>query len=224
MRCVVVVAAYRASKWIDACLRSICEQQLPDDWKLELRVGVDGCEETARHLGRGFWYSRENIGPYIIRNSLVGEDPGDALAVFDADDVMLPGYLYRLVTLAGTDGIAGSARADINAEGKRTGGSWHFVSGVCVFSAQAWRSLGGYRPWRVVADHDIIARARALKIPVRMVGRSLYERRRHPDSLTASEAMGVHSRYREELRIRSNVLVSSGDLFVQPETVAMEGR
>lgn len=226
-RCAVIIAAWRAERWIAECLRSIRRQRVSGAWAIETRIGVDGCPVTSQkllELGVGHWYSERNVGPYIIRNSLIGMKRADAYATFDADDVMLPGYLERLLRLVRKDGIAGSARATIGEDGRLIMRRNNYGHGVAIYSHNAWVRLGGFRPWRITADSDLIARALKLGIPLRTTGRPLYRRRRHPGSLTQCPETKMGSDLREQLKALSRELRDAGDLVVEPETVQLTWR
>lgn len=268
----MIVAAHRARRdWLEACLRSIDAQRIGPGWAVDVRIGVDGCEATSALLlgmGRGHWWSAENVGPYLIRNSLIALDgfgslptcrgPGGAVATdergasggdsdspkallgapvspsaavppplppthyatFDIDDVMLPGYLARLVELAGPRGIGGSGRWRVDARGRRTSRTPRpYGEGVAVFSRAALEKLGGFRPWRIAADADAVRRAQALGVRVRSTREALCERRVHGRALTQGP--------REARRSAASAIragLAAGELVVALETVALEWR
>lgn len=99
----VIIPAFKATNYLEDCLDSILAQQL-DIPLLNIVVGIDGCLEswnTAKTLSVKygsavqFWYSRKNVGPYIIKNSLLKKIPRrDGLVLFfDSDDLMPKGLL-----------------------------------------------------------------------------------------------------------------------------------
>lgn len=230
LTCAVVMAAYRATPWILEALESIDAQQRHEGWAYSLRIGVDGCEETSRHLldaGRAHWFSTENVGPYLIRNSLIGLSPASAYAVFDADDVMCAEYLTTLLDAMGDGGVAGGARLQVDERRQRRVRKHPapFRGGVAVISHDAWMKLGGYRPWRIAADHDLVVRAQALKIRVAKVAEPLYERRVHDGSLTRDPKTGFGSPLRKKYKQMAYQLIKGGgEKYVTPETVELEYR
>ena len=226
-RCAVIIAAWRAEEWIEECLASIEAQERVRNWKVEIRVAVDACEPTSRKLlalGRSHWWSPENVGPYLLRNSLIAIERAHAYAVFDADDTMEPRYLERLLRLAGSRHIAGSARMTVNEKGRILSRRSPYAHGVSVFGHEAWERVGGYRPWRIAADSDLIARAKELGVRVRSTSRALYRRRRHPWSLTRAPETKMRSEAREAVKEESLSRIEAGDLVVEPETVPLEWR
>lgn len=224
----VIVAAYRTSAWIGECVESIRAQVLPPDTTMELRIGTDGCEDTSATLtalGVSHWHSPANVGAYVIRNSLMAQSRADYHACFDADDRMRPDYLAKLTKLATPKGIAGSGRISIDEQGlPKTGRTLGYVWGIAVYSEQAMGRLGGFRPWRMAADSDLILRAKAQGIPVRAHREALFERRVHPESLTQRQDTGMKSEARLKLKAEGARLVAKGQLWVQPVTTELEYR
>jgi hypothetical protein len=226
--CAVIIAAYKAERWINAALESVQGQRMPPGWKLRVMVGVDGCEATSgvlRASGVAHYWSAENVGAYVMRNSLIGLHPSDAYAIFDADDIMLPGYLEALIPAAGQRGIAGAGRVTIHEDGRPNGTRpLPYVWGVSVISHTAWCRTGGYQPWRITADSDLIRRAKALGIRVVSDARGLYQRRKHPGSLTQAEETSMKSELRASLKAQTMADVAAGRLTVEPVTVELERR
>lgn len=224
-RMAVIVAAFNAEKWLPDCLTSVHAQRLPSGWEMDLRIGVDGCPATASLLdsmGQPYFYSDENVGTYVIRNSLMAVAPADAWAIFDADDIMLDGYLVTLLRLAGSDGIAGSGRTTIDAAGKVVGATGgRFSSGVCVVSDVAMKRLGGYRPDRIASDVDLIGRAKIMNLPIGRCDQHLYQRRIHRESLTQAKPTRFGSRPRMNIASAHKRLRDAGAMFVEPVTAPL---
>jgi len=223
----VILAAHGASRWIAECLGSIRAQQMPSGWTVDLRIGVDGCRQTAATLdglGVPYYRSEKNVGPYLMRNSLIALRPADCYAIFDADDVMEAGYLQTLIALAGTDGIAGSARRTINHTGRVMGNTFgRFHSGVCVISHGAWTTVGAYRPERLASDVDMIARAGLLRVQIRKTSLPLYRRRRHRHSLTQEKDTGIGSTARTNTVAEHRRRRMAGEVVVPITTTELRG-
>ena len=224
----VVVSAWKATRYIIEALDSIRNQEPRKGWEYSLRIGVDGCEDTARLLDRAgtpYWWSPVNVGPYVMRNSLIGLQEATAYAIFDADDVMRPTYLLELLEWVGPGGIAGAGRTQIDETGKILRRRTRYKSGVCIISHAAWGRVGGYRPWPMAADYDLIVRAERLQVPVRAVAKALYIRRVHPSSLTQARDTGFKSQQRQDLARRTKSLAKHPhNLRVFPVTTELELR
>lgn len=222
------MAAWRATRFILEALESIDRQEPRPGWSYSLRVGVDGCEATSRLLfraGRPHWYSPKNVGAYVMRNSLIQLEPAAAYAIFDADDLMKRDYLRTLLGGIGSDGIAGGGRTHVDENRKLMRRRVGYRHGVAVISHAAWEKVGGYRPWPIAADHDLIMRAKNLGVPVRPTNKALYLRRVHPSSLTQNEKTGWGTELRRQFANRSKYLVKvMRDLYVHPVTTELELR
>jgi hypothetical protein len=222
------MAAWKATRWILEALESIDKQEPRPTWTYSLRIGVDACPETSRLLlraGRPHWYAQENVGPYVMRNSLIQLAPAAAYAVFDADDLMRKEYLQTLLAGVGVNGIAGGGRTQIDENRRIIRRRAGYKGGVSIISHGAWEKLGGYRAWPVAADHDLILRARALKVPVRPTNQALYLRRVHKASLTNDPRTGFKSELRRQFAGRAKHLTKLGkDLHVHPVCTELELR
>jgi hypothetical protein len=130
-------------------------------------------------------------------------------------------YLSTLLPLMQDDGIAGGARRTINAAGKIIDRDRPFRHGVCVINRQAWNLLGGYRPWRMIADLDLIMRARALEIPINGCDKVIYSRREHPDSITKSKVSGKRTPARREQKVVMRKHLAAEEYFVPITTVPL---
>jgi hypothetical protein len=103
----VFVAARAAARWLPDSLQSISRQVLPEGWRLQIRLGIDACEDTlafAKGLRMPNLETRffpQHVGPFVIFNSLAQATPSDILVRFDAADVMLEGYLGQQLEAVG---------------------------------------------------------------------------------------------------------------------------
>ena len=228
MTVAVIVAAYQArADWFDQCLASIdASAATATGLAVHVRIGVDGCAETATHLedlGRSYYWTPENVGAYILRNSLIRLAPSDVYVIFDADDVMLPAYLSLVMGALQSHAIVGPSRLDCAADltDKRF---FRYRHGVCAFRHEVLAKLGGYQAERLGADVDFIARARSARIHPHITGEPCYLRRRHPTSLTKAADTGFGSAARHQARKRMERLRLGGTVYVRPVTVPLEHR
>ena len=190
-------------------------------------VGIDHCPATLSiacglNIPRlSVYYFDRHVGPYIIFNSLANQVYSDALARFDADDVMLGGYLstqiahlnYRYSpTITQTLSIYTDSDlmpiATRLADGSFTpvdGRRLRPPHGPIMMARSAWNRLGGFQPWWCSADTEFICRAFWAGIHRRIVSEHLYLRRVHMSSLTRSEQTGYNSEirnyYEEQIKV-----------------------
>jgi hypothetical protein len=216
----VFVAARAAARWLPDSLQSISRQGLPDGWRLQIRLGIDACEETlafARGLRLPNLEARffpRHVGPFVIFNSLARETPSDVLVRFDADDVMLDGYLGEQLQVVGdatkpmithtwsilVDEQLKPTSAELfngkraAADGKRSAPT----DGQFLMTRPVLDLVGGFRPWWCHADSDFLLRALAFGCNRFVLPQYLYLRRIHAASLTQSETTGYHSELRRD--------------------------
>lgn len=190
-RLAVLLTAYQASAWVLDAVQSIqaSASALPAGVTVDLRIGVDACDTTARVLaaaGVGYYRPAENVGTYVLRNSLALVAPADAYVMFDADDLMRLPFLPTVARALETSAYVGPGRVDSDMRG----GPRHvkpYAHGVCAVRHDLWTALGGYHAERYAADQDLCLRATdcaGVWIPRDVAETPLYVRRRHPDSLS----------------------------------------
>ena len=72
----VIIAAYAAEKFIGEALESILMQNIPEGYKLDVIVGVDGCDETwnavcaLNYENVRYLKMESNQGTYITFNTI----------------------------------------------------------------------------------------------------------------------------------------------------------
>ncbi len=238
----VLIAAYQAPAWIAGCLEAVFAQQLPAGWRLQVLLGIDGCEDTVnavrslRHEALEVVYAASNQGTYLMFNTLMLYARGDLICRFDADDLMCPDYLLTQIQ-AIEDGADMSftwsiyADAELNripVYSKRNG--LEDADGHCrigwegqfVMRRAVWQRLRAFRPWRTSADTDFSNRARAAGFRLVVIEQFLYWRRKHANALTAHPDSNFQSPLRlavERLNAELLLQYQAGvhDLCVKPE-------
>jgi len=222
----VIVTAYDSAKWIEESLTSIYAQSAPLGWKIDVRVGIDGCATTRQkmdEIGASYWWSKENVGAYVMRNSLIGLRPADAYCTFDADDVMMPGYLEELIRLLGSTGLASPGiRYDCD---EWLGNLTLHKAGAAAqqaFTHEWLEKLGGFRSYRCESDADLVRRARVMGGQFKKMSAPMHLKRVHEGALTVAPETCVGSPRRGEIIAESWKLARAGELHVEPETTALD--
>ena len=227
MNVAVIVAAYQTrAEWLDECLGSIEASADQTSVTLDLRIGVDGCQQSATSLGdieQPYWWSSVNVGPYVMRNSLIALGPADAFVIFDADDVMLPEYFPLVVHALRTYSLVGPSRTECT-EALTPVEERPYRHGVCAFRPDVLTGLGGYQPERLAADVDFIARATRAGFHLHIVKPPCYLRRRHAASLTTAPRTGRESAERRKATHRMERQRLAGKVHVTPVTTPLEFR
>lgn len=244
----VIIAAYRADSFILEAIDSVLMQQLPDDYRLELVVGIDGCEKTGEVLsgaesgGVLIYRMKRNYGTYITFNTMMQFASGDLIVRFDADDVMLQSYLEKQIAVFEQEpevyltwtrnryiDTKGQFLPEMDLKDDDTLQFWQVRSpsnGQFMMRRELWTELGGFRPWRTTADTDFLFRMRFLGLTEHGIDEVLYYRRVHPHSLTQSKETGYDSQLRKETRAEMNeakeTRATREDCRVEPITGEVE--
>jgi len=101
-RVTVVIPAYNAEAFLPQTLDSV-ESQTYDDWDVVVAddASTDQTAEVVESRDSRFRVVRSpvNAGPAAARNNALKETSSDLVAFLDADDLLLPTYLERMVQL-----------------------------------------------------------------------------------------------------------------------------
>lgn len=213
----VLIAAYNARNWLMDCLDSVFSQALPPGWKMEILLGIDGCNDTlelTRHIQHPYlciFYLKNNSGTYMTFNTLMRHATGDLICRFDADDVMKPGFLSSQIQAIerGIDmTMTWSIYTDVNLNPTsyvlahevyhpENGLNRRGSEGQFIIKRDIWKRLGGFRTWRCGADTDFFKRIRAAGFSHAVIPEFLYFRRTHEDSLTTHPHTNFRSPFRK---------------------------
>lgn len=238
------MAAWQAQDFIAHAIDSVFNAEMPPGYELQLLIGIDGCNDTERTLSSlkddrmTVYRMAENYGTYITFNSLMKSATGDLIVRFDADDIMMAGYLDKQIavfeadpsvsltwTLSQQVGPEGESLPDPFANRSEAPAHWEIrtaANGQFMARRALWDSLGGFQPWRTTSDSDFLHRLRFLGFKEQGIQEVLYQRRIHPRSLTQSKATGYDSETRKTCR----EIMSQGretcskpeDCWVEPAT------
>jgi len=158
----VIVAAYKAERFIDQALSSILAQELPEGWTLQLLLGIDGCQKTKKAVQKikdprlTKYMMKRNRGTYITFNTMMKYAKGEAISRFDADDIMYQGFLYDALLKIEEGYSLIRYKLDVIDQNNKVKGSYPLGYGMVTFSRYAWDIVGGYQPWRCAADSEMI--------------------------------------------------------------------
>jgi len=203
----VLMAVGPVSRWLEEAAWSVLEQSLPNGWRVELLVGVDGCQGSLDVAVRirdprvAIFTSKVPLGTYVMANALLAHAHGELVGRCDADDVTRPGRLRAIVEAAEAGAAAVNTHfslADANLHEIRVCG--YPVDGAWFFKTSLMAMLGGWQPWPCGADSEILSRVRALKAKIGVVPRDLYIYRRHGSQLTEGSGTGADSLVRAKAR------------------------
>lgn len=222
----VLIAAYDAQHWLQDCLDAIFSQKLPQGWKLQVLLGVDGCEQTLQRAHElnypelSIVHIEKNHGTYITFNTLMRYATGELICRFDADDVMLPEFLFSQIPLLTskyditrtwsifTDEALQPTNKVLAHEVYHPEGGLNTrpSDGQFIMKRAVINALGGFKAWRCSADTEFSKRSRIAGYQIAIVEEHLYLRRSHINSLTAHPDTNFSSALRLSMQEQIDVL------------------
>lgn len=220
----VIVAAFKAAPYIGEMLQSFEKQKKINGWEYEIRIGVDACGETARELdilGIEYYKTESNVGAYVVRNSLIALGHSDIYTIFDADDIMEPDYLSRMIPLTEKHGFASSHKL-VFKDGDIINSNMGYGGGICFFTHELLEKLGGFSADRVSSDLDFTLRAMQSGIEIAICPEPLWRYRRLETSLTGNPATDCRSAYRAKIEARQDIQRSFNGFKIIPVTTEIK--
>ena len=191
----IIIPAYKATKYIDECLSSI-----KGNVEHEILIGVDGCEETYNHIKHldNVFYFPKNVGPYVIKNTLVNIAKYNKILFFDSDDLMDPGALDRLAKVI--DSVDYVRLNYINFNDKKLVNLFaqKMNDAVIAIDKYVFNRLNGFYPWKCGADTEFLSRLEFNKLKSFSLPDVFYYRRLHGENLTMRKETGHGSAIRSE--------------------------
>jgi glycosyltransferase involved in cell wall biosynthesis len=158
----IIIPAYQSEDFIEECLNSIKNQTFfIEHSDYEILLGIDACVKTlhkAAVISHNYenlkiFYFNQNVGPYVIKNTLTDYTKYDNILFFDSDDIMEPFLVERALTNFTEHDIARFTFANFtdDVSVKTTG---RLADGVFLIKKGKFNDVGGFLPWRCAADTD----------------------------------------------------------------------
>jgi len=179
----IIIPAYKAKAFLDECIASITEP-------CEILIGVDNCQETMEHIknNKGLYsrarlfYFTENVGPFVIKNSLSDEASHGKLLFFDADDVMIKGTIKQVDKL-----LDHTPYVKLNYLNffKLNKPDIHLRNdAVIAIRKDLFNKMNGFIDWRCAADTEFLKRLQFNHVKYSNAFGPCYYRRLHGGNLT----------------------------------------
>jgi glycosyltransferase involved in cell wall biosynthesis len=201
----IIIPAFEASEFLEECLTSISKQM--NNINYEILLGVDFCLDTLNWIIKNhhkfnnikyFWF-KENVGPYIIKNTLVDFAGSDNILFFDADDIMAPTMIEDFIKNIKTSTIIKFKYCDFNNSSginKPLPNKW-YGEGVFGIKKSFFEKLNGFEGWRCAADTEFHLRAKYNKIISKNIPNVSFYRRLHSKNLTIKSSTKYGSSIRQ---------------------------
>jgi len=202
----ILIPAYKAEKFIEECLDSIENQTyFKNNNNFEVLVGVDACQDTlnklknirSKYRNLRIFLMERNKGTYITINTLFDIYKYKYVIIFGADDVMKLHMVETIMKYA--EGFDGVRFRYTNFKGnfeKINEPSPVFSHGVVMFTDKLIKKFGGYMPWRIAADTELIKRMDRSS-NIKKINEELFWYRIHDDNISKKKETGQNSEMRK---------------------------
>jgi glycosyltransferase involved in cell wall biosynthesis len=214
----IIVPTFNNVEYINECLDSIIKSC--EGFNYEILIGIDKCQKTLDYIKLGtynhnirFFYFTNNVGPYVIKNTLAELSNSKYLLFFDSDDIMKPEMVEKMLSLQKNCDFVRPMLLNFN-QGEnpysvKTTYTNKYGEGVFSISRSLFLSMNGFENWRCSADTDFMTRLFKNSCKFINTPSILFYRRIHGNSLTQTKQTGYGSKVRAEY----NKLVSSKTFF-----------
>lgn len=223
-KCAVVISAYNCARFMQDLMDGLNSQKKTPGWIYDIRIGVDACKDTSYWLKMRkikHYMAVENVGHLILRNALIYLSPADAYAYFDADDKMMPEYLYYNLKDIYRLNFVMAAKYNTYPDLRIKGAPVIQNGGAMTFSDRVLRAVGGFPPYRCAGDTDLMRRAEMAGFKIHKIQKALYLRRAHPAMLTKAKPTGIGSDYRKKAWAEMTALRNKGVIRIEPKKVKL---
>lgn len=181
---------------------------------VEIIIGIDGCEETLRHVSKKVYpdfvkifFSEKNYGLSIIKNTLIQNSSNEKCILFDSDDIPtinLIDIVYN--SLDETDFVFYKNLSFIDGtdytkkENLITPKDNNFLGGTFGMNRSKFLSMCGFFPWRVQSDDEFKHRLANKKINFKVIDNFLFYYRIRNNSLSRNRKTNQYSLIRQVYR------------------------
>lgn len=242
----IIIPARKASDFIESCLNSVKAQNWLKDSNnnIEVLIGVDACKKTLEKVLEirnnypflRVFYSEENVGPYVIKNSLVDYCNSENILFFDADDIMLP-HLVDSIIKHYTDNVIIRYELSlvkyedyIQKKNRDYGIVNNLIKnlpkklcyGPIGITKKTFNSINGFLPWMCDADSEFIARCRNNSIKEIDINNILMLRILHDNNLTLKKNTSIKSPLRNIYRIYREYIKKYNLKFEMKKTILLD--
>ena len=213
----IIIPTFNNVEFIKECLSSVIKSV--KSLNCEILVGIDDCEKTLNFVEKEifdsrirFFYFSQNVGPYIVKNTLVKNSNSKTILFFDSDDVMCENMVEEILRMQSFNDFVRPKYFNFNGKTPNSdvvSKEKLFGEGVFSIKKSLFLSMNGFEGWRTTADTDFIGRLyknsrKSINTPT-----VLFYRRLHQNSLTQSKQTG----YGSKIRSNYNNLIRDKNTF-----------
>lgn len=209
----IIIPTYRNVQFLLECINSIL-LSAKNYCDFEILLGIDNCYSTLNFVFENSIFKNKkikvhffskNIGPYIIRNTLVEKTKYENILFFDSDDVMMKKSIPKILEALEEYEIVKFKFYNFQDGVNYKNNPNQKISSMCAHGAfaikkQCFYKLFGFLGWKCGADTEFLERYEALKYVCYNFEESLFYRRYHGNNITKTKETGINSEFREKYR------------------------
>jgi glycosyltransferase involved in cell wall biosynthesis len=201
----IIIPTYNNENYLDECLNSIIKSIKNLD--CEILIGVDNCQKTMEKIKKQkfdsrvkIFYFNKNLGPYIIKNTLVKESNSDYILFFDSDDIMNENMISEIYPKIKQVDFIKPMYLDFKDGQKITSVTKtnKYGEGVFAIKKSLFLQMNGFEPWRCAADSDFMGRLYKNNKKFVFTSDVVFFRRVHSNSLTQNPETSSWSKLRAQ--------------------------
>lgn len=200
----IIIPVKNEFVYLSNLVKSIQNQKF--DGKIEILVGIDNSKEIIDKIKTSstlfsnckFYMFDDNVGPYIIKNTLATLASSNNLFMFDVDDIMTQNLISTSINLLENFHMV-KVKYEFFSQtytykSKDVNNYSTLAFGAFAIRKSDFLSLNGFQPWFISADIEFIERAKR-KIRSGANNLAIFGKRIHNNSLRKSSEHGVGSDY-----------------------------
>lgn len=226
-----IIPTFNNVEYINQCVKSI-KSNVGSELEIEIIIGIDKCEKTKNFILNSslfndveLYYFNNNVGPYVIKNTLIKYAKYDNVIFFDSDDYFLDNVIKNLV-----DELDDNEYVLLKYQNVKDGvvrrASNLYAEGVIAFKKHVFLSQNGYYPWRCAADSEFRERSKYNGYSIYKHPKLCFYRRLHETNLTRSTDTGLNSPIRLQYRkmieeIKSNMYPNPDKLYTEEDHIKL---
>lgn len=215
----IIIPAFNSARFVDDCIASI-----KGNIEHEILIGVDNCQDTFDNAKQyasdnvHVYFFTNNVGPFVVKNTLVDLAKYENILFFDVDDILIKGTLEAIVeALENKDYVKLNYVDFLGSATNKKVYQKILNNATIAIKKSVFNSLNGFQPWRCGADTEFAYRLIHNNAKEGKIIPLCYYRRLHNQNLTVSKDTNYQSpmrKYYTQL-INNNLKLNS---WPNPET------
>lgn len=201
----IIIPTYNNVDYInDAIFSILCNTN--NKINVQIIIGIDKCEKTKEYISYNefynnfdLYYFNNNVGPYVIKNTLIQYSKYDKILFFDSDDYFIDNSLINICDSLNKYEYINFKYQNIR-NNKLETYVHNYAEGIIGINKNIFLKNNGYYPWRCAADTEFRERMTFKKYKIFKLNKVCFIRRLHTSNLTTLKDTGMGSKLRNEYK------------------------